>query len=955
MKTLIKFCFAISMIIAANGSVNAQNGECDFGGCNFLNIQHPAGPALSTTSTNFTVISTTMTAGKFALCNVVSGTTYEWSMCSVDGGFENFDGQLTLFNSSNSELCYSDDICGLDPKITWTATYTGSVKIQLNEYACITNNSNSTLVWRVGSSVPVGPGGDCNPGGCTYLNTQYPAGPAISTTSQTFSTITTDIWAGEHSLCNVVSGTTYEWSLCAADGASASYDSELTLYNGSTNAIICYSDDYCGSNAKISWTATFTGTVKIQVNQYNCMTNSVNTVLRWRAVGAVTPISDLAVMQVYTMGTIATPYSNPHVVSAIIKNTGTTVISGAQVSLSVTGANLFTDVRTITNLAVGSSTTVVFTGYTSSNVGVNNLTVMLPNDGNNTNNTFTLQQTVNSNSLNYAYGNAADIGAGFGGTSGQVAAKFTISSPTSISQVKTKFVSAGASYKVKIWDATGPGGTPGALLYTSNTTPTVAGVSTINISPAVNVSGSFFVGAEEIGTVDFNMAFQFETPNRFNTFYFAEPASAPWEDFGIGVDLRMMIEPVFSCTTPSNLSAITGPSISCAGSVITFQVPPATGVSTYNWTIPAGWSGSSSTNQITVTAGQNAGNITVSGSNACGTTPIVTKFVNIQGAPAQPAMIFGSASPCSGTPTNYNVDVVPGASSYTWTLPAGWNGSSATNVISVIPGAGSGIISVTANNSNCSSAPALLNVTGLSAPIITGGISGSAVVCANVSQIYSIAPVNNASNYAWNLPVGWTGSSTTNTITVLTGTSGGQVSVVAINACGNSNPVLVSVSLAQTPVPVITQNGAILTSSNAITYQWLLNGNVIPGANAQSFTPTTSGNYTVIITDGNGCNGVSIPYAFIYVGLDKIMDDKELSIYPNPAKDLINISVKGFTVEEPIYITNIIGVTVKVIPASSFNLNPTFTFNTADLNPGVYFVNAKSAQKNIIKKFVIQK
>lgn len=64
-----------------------------------------------------------------------------------------------------------------------------------------------------------------------------------------------------------------------------------------------------------------------------------------------------------------------------------------------------------------------------------------------------------------------------------------------------------------------------------------------------------------------------------------------------------------------------------------------------------------------------------------------------------------------------------------------------------------------------------------------GAISGPTQICAGQSYTYSIAPVSNATSYSWTLPNGWTGSSTTNTITV-TPNGTGILQVVANNACG---------------------------------------------------------------------------------------------------------------------------------------------------------------------------
>lgn len=124
--------------------------------------------------------------------------------------------------------------------------------------------------------------------GCNST-TQYPSNtlsPSTNWKSQT------KIYAGEFTAFNVTSGRTYYFSLCSADGATASYDSELTLRNKTTDAFIAYSDDACGDDAKITWKATFTGTVKVVTTVYGCGTNSVNTTLRYKYANVAKDIED---------------------------------------------------------------------------------------------------------------------------------------------------------------------------------------------------------------------------------------------------------------------------------------------------------------------------------------------------------------------------------------------------------------------------------------------------------------------------------------------------------------------------------------------------------------------------------------------------------------------------------------------------------------------------------------
>ena len=121
---------------------------------------------------------------------------------------------------------------------------------------------------------------------CTNCNSNYPGG-TFSTTSAAWSTVGTYIYGGEYAYYNVSVGSTYVWTTCGL----ANYDTQLTLRQGSNcyGTYLAYSDDACGVQSEITWTATFTGTVTVLLSQYNCSNNSTNTRIDWRCSNYVAP------------------------------------------------------------------------------------------------------------------------------------------------------------------------------------------------------------------------------------------------------------------------------------------------------------------------------------------------------------------------------------------------------------------------------------------------------------------------------------------------------------------------------------------------------------------------------------------------------------------------------------------------------------------------------------------
>src|SRR5688572_13638805 len=93
---------------------------------------------------------------------------------------------------------------------------------------------------------------------CTNNNAllmNYTPTPCNSTTQ----VITNCIQGGQYVAVAVTSGTTYTFSTCG----NTAFDTQITLFNNAGGTSIGYNDDGCGSQSTITWTATFTGVVRV--------------------------------------------------------------------------------------------------------------------------------------------------------------------------------------------------------------------------------------------------------------------------------------------------------------------------------------------------------------------------------------------------------------------------------------------------------------------------------------------------------------------------------------------------------------------------------------------------------------------------------------------------------------------------------------------------------------------
>jgi PKD repeat protein len=87
--------------------------------------------------------------------------------------------------------------------------------------------------------------------------------------------------------------------------------------------------------------------------------------------------------------------------------------------------------------------------------------------------------------------------------------------------------------------------------------------------------------------------------------------------------------------------------------------------------------------------------------------------------------------------------------------------------------------------------------------------------------------------------------------------SGSYRLVVTTNGCTDTSSITVVTVNALPAIPTITRNAAQLTSSASSGNQWYLNGVAISGATGTTYTATQNGNYSVKVTNSNGCTSTS--------------------------------------------------------------------------------------------------
>ncbi len=143
--------------------------------------------------------------------------------------------------------------------------------------------------------------------------------------------------------------------------------------------------------------------------------------------------------------------------------------------------------------------------------------------------------------------------------------------------------------------------------------------------------------------------------------------------------------------------------------------------------------------------------------------------------------------------------------------------------------------------------------------------------------------------------------------------------------------------------PTFTVNGDVLSAPAGSDYQWFLNGQIIPGANGQTYTITETGDYSLAMTSTNGCSGISEPVNVILTSIGAIEILSELNYFPNPAKSELNIQFQAFeTATVNVQLISALGQVVSeksLITQSGLNQ---VLFDLTKIETGIYIVNILS-------------
>ncbi len=323
--------------------------------------------------------------------------------------------------------------------------------------------------------------------------------------------------------------------------------------------------------------------------------------------------------------------------------------------------------------------------------------------------------------------------------------------------------------------------------------------------------------------------------------------------------------------------------------------------------------------------------------NGCNSTSAAIK-VAYKPIPTVP-LLNGNANTTICPGDSIMISVSPqdtGSFTYQWKMN-GNNISGSTNSTLYVSTAGTYTAEVT-NNGGCSAtSTSSINVTLHTAPAPTLTATGNNTICNGDSVALTASNTNTGLT-----GVSWMFNSTTIGATgnpIYAKSAGSYTAKVTDNNGCKATTSAVNVFVNPLPVPVITQdipNNELSTTVFA-SYQWYKNGVLIAGANAQKLKVYANGDYTVEVTDGNGCKGMSAKSTIIWGGVAGTSKEVNINVYPNPSNGVFNIELPVGTDAKQLYITDIAG---KQIVLNTYQVNKNiYTVDLSEKAAGIYILH----------------
>ena len=167
------------------------------------------------------------------------------------------------------------------------------------------------------------------------------------------------------------------------------------------------------------------------------------------------------------------------------------------------------------------------------------------------------------------------------------------------------------------------------------------------------------------------------------------------------------------------------------------------------------------------------------------------------------------------------------------------------------------------------------------------------------------------------------------------------------NTC--TSAAVVATEITAPAVTIMTIGDSLWASEIGVSYQWYLNGILIPIATNQFHVATGNANYYVEVTYANGCKVTS---PVIYHGMVDLLEIENhiLTCYPNPTSNNVNIVITNL-LNKKVALT-LFDQTGRIVKSVVKTVSKNLTFDLSSFENGIYYLKVNFDQEQKIIRVV---
>ena len=512
-------------------------------------------------------------------------------------------------------------------------------------------------------------------------------------------------------------------------------------------------------------------------------------------------------------------------------------------------------------------------------------------------------------------------------------------------------------------------------------------VVVVNLTPTITVgnTGPYCPGATIQLTVTAANSYTWTGPSSFNS-NLQNPTIANSTTLMTGPYV-VTVTAVGGCISTGTTNVVVNPapqptatsnSPICLNKQINLFVNPA--ASSYTWSGPNAFASNAQNPTIATASLVNAGNYTVTVTNAAGCTS--SAVVNVVINPL-PVVMVNSPTICVGS--TFTLTAITGTA-FAWTGPNAYSSALQNPPFASAQSSLSGNYTVLVTSAQGCTNTGVASVLVVGLPTVT--IAGNNTLCSqnfNGSPNTTTLTASGASTFTWTLPAGFSGNPNLNTTPLVVTPPVTSTSLVATMTVVGSAGSCTSQAVIQVtvyPNPTITATSGsmcagtqvTLTASNATTYTWTPSATLnTPNGPSVIANPTVTTVYT-IIGSSVGCNSQS------QNATASVVPNPTVTVLPNPAviclNQAINLTASGATnytwtpnialtttnvanttanptvtttysvIGEALTCTHVANITVSVLPLPTITIvpsSPTLCMNNFNGSPNTVSLTANGA------------